>query len=314
MLTGEDGKFTIHGLVKGSYTVVVDGAKSASRAEQKGVNTGDTVTIQLAPLGTLNGHVTSNGSAVTAFDLTCKGPTGPVERSFATADGSYTLDHLAPGAYACNVNSDGGAGSGSVTVPTDTATLDLTLAVWGQITGTVVSAFDGSPVPGLNAIPDDSNGQRMTEVIMGNGPVTDANGHFVVDRLQAGTNKLMIFSPTATMTPLATAPYTLAAGQHLDIGSIKVVPPRQGDAGTLGMSVANQNGSVVVSSIKPGGPADAAGLVAGDMILTIDGRAVTQLGVDPAVQFLSSGSIGIGTTVQLGLARGGSVTLTSIKW
>ena len=314
VLSDDAGKFAIRGLSSGTYTVVVEGANSSSRAEQKHVSTGDTVTIQLAPLGTLTGHVTADGNAVTAFDLACRGPAGEVERSFTTADGAYTLDHLAPGSYSCNVSSDGGAGSGSVTVPSDTATLDLSLATWGQITGTVVSAFDGSPVPGLSAVPLDNQGERMTETIMGNGPKTDTDGHFAVGRLQAGSSKLMIFASTSGFTPLATVPYTLTPGQHLDVGSIKVVPPRQGDAGTFGMSVANQNGSVVITSIKPGGPAEAAGLVVGDMILTVDGRAITQLGVDPAVSFLSSGTIGIGTTVQLGLARGGSVTLTSVKW
>ncbi|HEY1547870.1 MAG TPA: PDZ domain-containing protein, partial [Kofleriaceae bacterium] len=164
----------------------------------------------------------------------------------------------------------------------------------------------------LNTIPQ-SDEKRMTEAIMGGGAQTDANGHFTIDRLPAGASNVMIFAPNS-VTPLATTPYTLTSGQHLDLGSIKVVPPRQGDAGTLGMAVANQNGLVVITSIKPGGPAEAAGLVAGDMILTVDGRAVTQLGVDPAVAFLSSGTIGIGVTVQLGLARGGSVTLTSVKW
>ena len=314
VLTDDAGKFAVRGLVSGTYTIVVEGENGSSRAEQKHVATGDTISIQLAPLGTLTGHVTAAGNAVTAFDLSCRGPAGEVERSFATTDGAYTLDHLAPGSYGCNVSSDGGAGSGSVTVPSDTATLDISLATWGQITGTVVSVFDGSPVPDLSAVPMDNQGTRMTETIMGNGPKTDSDGHFAVGRLQAGSSKLMIFSSTSGFTPLATVPYTLTAGQHLDVGSIKVVPPRQGDAGTFGMSVANQNGSVVVTSIKPGGPAEAAGLVAGDMILTIDGRAVTQLGVDPAVSFLSSGTIGIGTSVQLGLARGGSVTLISVKW
>src|SRR6185503_1333628 len=128
--------------------------------------------------------------------LTCRGPAGSIEHSFATTDGSYTLDHLAPGSYSCNVDSDGGAGSGSVTVPADTATLDLALATFGQVTGTVVSAFDGSPVADLSAVPLDNQGQRMTDVIMGNGPKTDSDGHFAVGRLQAGTSKLMIFAST----------------------------------------------------------------------------------------------------------------------
>ncbi|HEY1551478.1 MAG TPA: carboxypeptidase-like regulatory domain-containing protein, partial [Kofleriaceae bacterium] len=153
VLTGEDGAFAIHGLAKGAYTVVVEGANSSSRAQQPHVNTGDTIAIQLEPLGTLTGHVTANGTPVTSFELECKGPTGPVDHSFTTADGSYVLDHLAPGSYSCTATCETGTATSSVTVPADSATLDLALATWGLVTGTVVSAFDGSPVPGLNTIP-----------------------------------------------------------------------------------------------------------------------------------------------------------------
>ena len=57
-----------------------------------------------------------------------------------------------------------------------------------------------------------------------------------------------------------------------------------------------------------------AGIVTGDVIATLAGRSVKDLGGAQVQQYLSSGSIGIGTTVQLGLARGATVVLTSVKW
>ena len=55
----------------------------------------------------------------------------------------------------------------------------------------------------------------------------------------------------------------------------------------------------------------------GDLITSIDGRNVTDLGLVQAMNYLSSGTIGIGVTVQLGIDRAGAksaVSVTSVKW
>ena len=65
---------------------------------------------------------------------------------------------------------------------------------------------------------------------------------------------------------------------------------------------------LTVTQVKPGGPAANAGIVAGDVIATLDGRPVKAARRSTQVQqYLSSGAIGIGTTVQLGLARGATI-------
>src|SRR5262249_15053790 len=106
-------------------------------------------------------------------------------------------------------------------------------------------------------------------------------------------------------------------GERVDLGTLKVVPPRQGDAGTFGMAVSADGGVLSVSSVKPGGPAEQAGIQTGDKIISIYGQAVAELGADHASQFLSSGEVGIGVTVPLELERGGQkvqATVTSVKW
>ena len=70
---------------------------------------------------------------------------------------------------------------------------------------------------------------------------------------------------------------------------------------------------LTVTQVKPGGPAANAGIVVGDVVTTLAGQPVKTLGGPQVEQYLASGSIGIGTTVQLGLTRGATVSLTSVK-
>ena len=323
VLTGADGKFTIAKLRDGDYDVVAEGPHGGSRAEKTPVRPGDNVTIELAPLGTLTGHVTSNGSPVTSYSITCRGP-GTAERTIAAADGAYSIEHMAPGKYACTASCDAGTATGSVDVPTSAATLDLKLTAWASVTGIVINMFDRKPVVGLLAIAGmEDNDAGMADVIAGNGPKTDATGRFIVPRVPVGTGQLLIMDGTGGFKPLATKPYTVTDGQRVDVGTIEIVPPRQGDAGTLGMvtepDVESEKDlakakALTVTQVKPDGPAAAAGIVVGDVITTIDGRNVSDLGAVQSMNYLSSGTIGIGITVAVGLDKKGTVNVTSVKW
>ena len=68
---------------------------------------------------------------------------------------------------------------------------------------------------------------------------------------------------------------------------------------------------------NPAGPAGTAGVQVGELITSIEGRSGTDLGLVAAMNYLSSGTIGIGVTVQLGIDRAGTksqIGVTSIKW
>ena len=121
--------------------MIAEGPRGSSRAEKK-AKTGDTITIELAPLGTLTGKVTLNGAPVVGYQISCHSPAGGADRSSAAADGAYSLEHLAPGSYKCTVEADGGTANGKVDVPAGAATLDLALTPWASISGQVVSMFD----------------------------------------------------------------------------------------------------------------------------------------------------------------------------
>ena len=317
VLTGADGKFTIDHLRHGMYIVIADGPRGSSRVEKDGVKSGDSITLTLQPLGTLTGHVASGGAPVTEYDLTCRGPAGPIDREVSAADGSYSLEHLAPGPYDCKASADAGTATGKVDVPAGAAQLELALMPWASLTGVVVSMFSGAPVPGLSAMVEADN-KGMTAAIMGTGPMTDGTGRFVIERVAAGSGSVMLLNPASTLgNDLATRSFTATQGQRADLGIIKVVPPRQTDAGTLGMTVTAADNVASVTAVKAGGPAAAAGVQVGDKLVSIDGQAVSALGVTQSVQFLSSGQIGVGEVVALGLDRAGTpvqASVTSIKW
>jgi hypothetical protein len=320
VLTSADGQFTIAKLRRGTYKLVVEGPRGATRGEKKNVKTGDTVTIELAALGTLTGRVTALGKPVTKYDISCDGPGREAEKFIEAADGAYTLERLAPGAFTCAVTSDAGTGTGKVDVPAGPATLDIALTPWASISGVVVSVLDKKPVVGVHAFAGAGNDvfveENFTQVMSGKAPTTDAAGHFVIERVGAGKGKVAIM-PAEGFTPLGTRDYTVTAGQRVDVGTIEVVPPRTGDAGTFGFATNIDGDKLLVSSVKEGGPAAAAGVQVGDRIVAISGRDVATLTLPIAQTLLASGSVGVGQAVQLGLDRAGTrvqATVTSVKW
>jgi protocatechuate 3,4-dioxygenase beta subunit len=316
VLANGDGKFAVEHLRTGTYTLVAEGPRGASHAEQKDAKPGDTVTLTLQPLGTLSGHVTLSGAAAPSFAIACSGPSGRIDRQVDSADGAYSLEHLVPGHFTCDATADGGTATGEVDVPPGTATLDLALQPYASIVGSVVSVLDGSPVPGAALAAEGGHGDalQMESLILGNGPMTDATGHFQLDRIAPGSGAVIVMATTSLGKPLATKPYTVTAGQRLDLGPIQVVPPRSGDAGTLGMATDAEASDLAVTTVSPGGPAASAGIVAGDKITAIDGHAVGDLTGPVAETIVSSGTLAAGQTVALTLARGATVSVTAAKW
>ena len=76
----------------------------------------------------------------------------------------------------------------------------------------------------------------------------------------------------------------------------------KGELTGIGAQVEEKGGIIIVVSPIPGSPAERAGILAGDEILEADGHALSNIGVDRAVQFIRGEK---GTTVQLKLRRGG---------
>jgi len=70
----------------------------------------------------------------------------------------------------------------------------------------------------------------------------------------------------------------------------------------------NQDSAVMIASVEAGSPADRAGLASGDIILTLDGTAVT--GADDLIRLLAGDKIG--RTVEVEALRGGEMRRVSL--
>lgn len=319
VLTNADGQFTITRLRKGTFTVEVEGPKGTSRAEKQGVKPGDSVTIKLLSFGSLTGKVTVGGQPVPKYTIQCDGPKDGKQHVEA-ADGVYTIERLAPGSYECDVDSDAGAGEAKAEVASEPKQLDIALVRWATITGVAVDVLTKKPVPGLIVMAGGENGRggqtAFANIMTGKAPTTDQAGRFTVDRVGVGTGTVSLM-PKDGFTPLGTRPYTATEGQRIDLGTIEVVAPRTGDAGTFGMATEVDGDKLVVSSVTDGGPAKTAGVQVGDRILALDGRDVATLTPGISKLLLSSGTVGVGQTVALTLERAGTqvqVSVTSVKW
>jgi hypothetical protein len=305
-LTGDDGRFVIPRLRRGSYQLIAEGATGAERARRVGVKTGDTVTLQLETLGSIAGVVTAAGAPVTDYTISCKGPAGSELQRVRAADGAYRFERRPPGKYACTVTSELGPASGTVTVKGAAVTLDLTIGAWGAILGTVINVMTGAPMPGLKlaAMSDGGSPGNFQELLTGGGPTTDAAGRFEVGKQPAGKNNLLIIDGGLTgFHIVATREVVLGPGERKDLGVIKALAPRVGPAGTLGLTAESRSGKLAVIAVVDGGPAAVAGVKVGDTITAIDGHAIADLTLDLAGDAIDTEHVAAGQVVTLSLAR-----------
>ena len=314
VLSDDGGRFVIDRLHPGTYTVIAEGPRGSSRGEVKSVKTGTSTTVKLAALGKLVVTVTERGTPVKTYDVECTSQRRDIERHAVTDDGSYALENLPPAEYTCQIDAATGTGEGKVTVPSGEAKLAVALSAFGSLTGVVVNVLTNKPVPGLSIIADTRDGSGFIAAMAGQGVKTDGSGRFVVERVRAGKGQLMILGRDHAISSMASHEYTAKEGERTDLGTIKIAPPRTTEAGTFGLATEIDGDALKVTSVDAGKPAAQAGIVVGDRIVAVEGQAVKTVGADLARKLLSSGTVGIGETYRLGLERGPTVTITSVKW
>ncbi len=202
--TDASGGFTIDKLRPGTYAVMADGARGASRGIKSGVQTGDLVTIMLVSRSSLTIAVTRGGKPAQKVSLSCSGPVGTYGLQ-AEADSKYTFSDLARGEYRCEATSADGSATASVIVGGEPMTLTMTLGPYATLTGVVVSALTEQPVPSIQVI------------ARGTGAKTGADGRFVLERVPAGTDEIGLL-PEQLGMGFDKYPYSAKPGERVDLG------------------------------------------------------------------------------------------------
>ncbi|WP_437677148.1 carboxypeptidase regulatory-like domain-containing protein [Sorangium sp. So ce131] len=325
VLTDPEGRFVLGGLREGVYTV---------RAYRKGggdgiaehVKTGDTVTLALQPAGAISGTLTVPGGKVPdRFTVRVIDRASMFFRSetFVFTEGAFTIGDLPEGKY--TVSTAAQEGTAAAEVPLGPGEhrrgVVLALAPLAAVRGQVVSLDDGAPVVGVNVrIVNRAPGSMLPPGAMEDN-LTDASGRFEVSGVASGRVAVILMPSDPMNSPYdgAAIPFDVQAGGSTDVGRI-ALPKRRlrpGDPpGDLGYSIKWGSDFMVdivemtfeVSEVRSAGPAAAAGLRVGDVIVSVDGHNVRgKMGY----LYHALSTVPSGARVTLGLARGANVSITA---
>ena len=321
-LSGADGAFTIGELDDAAYDVRAM-TRAQGSAIARGVRAGARdVELRLGAAGAiLRGTVRDgSGKPITAFTVVAWPRVGvlgrgPDERATVIdAEGRYALP-LVPGTYLVSAAARGFARAPDRTVEIGDsgAEADFTLARGSRIFGRVVERGAGTPIAGAiiafegHALDDGIGLSTETE--------SAADGSFSLEGLPPGRESLNV--QAAGHNGRILGALVVPADGALGPLTIDLAPTAPGEepstelVGIAAMLAARPEGMVILS-VSPGGGADEAGLVAGDIILSIDGQSVEPLGFVGAIQLMRGPEDSIVTLV-VKRKDGGAVQTIAVR-
>jgi RNA polymerase sigma factor (sigma-70 family) len=277
--TTVDGQFTLDDLLAGTYALRAR-APTGVEAVLPNIRAGQRdVTLVLPNPGAL--EVTTVGfktaAQVTAIRTEMVGAEAP---AFATAAGNvYRFKNLSPGKYAVTARSAAEVATTTVQVITGrTARTTLTSGGSGVVAGHVRDFKTQRPVEGMTCRVWPRQGIELAPAPPGEGVRVDAQGAFLMAAAPAGQIAIWcdgLWQNYSNGLRLI----TLSPSQRTDI-DVPVVAWSEEPGTTLGGFGAEFDPRILVPrlvSVKPGGPAAAAGLQDGDVIVAVDGASVTEL-------------------------------------
>jgi protocatechuate 3,4-dioxygenase beta subunit len=313
-VTGADGAFALADLEMGRYQVSARAEGRAPGSVSRVAPGAKDVLIELGPGGRLRGCVrdAASGAPVAPFTVLVYEKPGPIERSLQRSrsvidpSGCYALDDLSPGPAAVVVSAPGYGASRErqVDVPeAGEAVADAVLTRGGSVSGQVVDDTDGAPIAGARiAVEGALEGAASTFPVLSEA-VTGDDGRFVVAGLPARASLFVAAAghharilggldvpPGATVGPFELRLRRVAEGEEPQV-----------DLAGIGVQLSARGEGAVVANVVPGGGGADAGLRRGDLIVTVDGRSVVDLGFQDTVNAIRGPE---GSTVVLGLRRG----------
>ncbi len=199
----------------------------------------------------------------------------------------------------------------------------LSFVLQARITlkGRFIALDDRSPIPGMIVVarPRKSRGSFSIDPDGDKKNITDADGRFEIARAPTGDLFLIAFPLNRgdSKFPFARITRTARGGSPtFDLGDIKLPRLRmslRSRGGDLGYEIAEVGADVEefdrkweISLVRPDGPAASSGLVAGDVLISVEGHDVT----GPNRHMYSAlVRVPEGTKVTLGLERDASVEI-----
>jgi protocatechuate 3,4-dioxygenase beta subunit len=325
VLTDADGRFELDQLPDGRYVVGAN-RKGGGQAVLEDVALGSHIELIISSTGELAGTVTlAGGGAPERFTISLADKAAGINLSdsYYRTDGVWHIREVPAGSYEITATASEGTtklepaitlGEGEVR-----ENLELVLEPRVTVRGRLIDLETREPVAGLEVMVA-GNGSFM---LRNTGPrqnVTGADGRFEVADAPTGRVEIIAWNRTGGSKAKYGWHHQVLTVESepavQDVGDIEVVARRLENnekPGDLGFALNDWDPTIepeewkpVVASVRPGGPADGSGLVAGDVIEKVNGHDV--LG-KPGSRYGSLTQVPVGTTITLGLSEGKTVEI-----
>ncbi len=303
----EAGRFSFTVPRAGRYLIAVEATGYARLAVPDVAPNEVELVLTLKAGGRLRGRVTGPKGPPASFTVIVWEKQGEVsltpraQASFLSETGEFLLEGLAPGSYVASAIAAEHAPSPRVSFAIGNvgaeASVVLELRAGARVFGRITSQRTGSPIGGARV---------SVEGVVGPGGATavssarsQVDGTFSLTGMSAGLGSISVFAEGHHGRLIS----GISPKEGEDVGplAIDLRPVAKGDEPKLelvgiGAVLSGQNDALLVREVVEGGGAAAAGIAAGDEIISIDGRAVTDLGFDQGIQSIRGVE---GTTVTL---------------
>jgi len=329
ILTDDDGRFTVGELSDGKYTIRAF-RKGGGEAVAEHIEVGTTdVELEIETTGSMSGVVSVKGGSPPArFKVTAVDKKLGIRESdsFYKTQGAWSLTELAAGDFEVTVTSDAGDAEATVSLAAgeEADGIELELTPRLEVSGRVLDLETDEPVPGIR-VSINARGGGFNITMSGKGDqenVSDDAGNFTLPNATAGRVTIMLmprdwgnddygWSSVPADIPADATAHTLP-----DIHIVKSRKKREDDGSDLGFKIKDTppgaeaaETPISVAFVRPGGPAQKAGLKVGDVIEAVDGHDVTG-----AKRYLYStlSRVKVGTSLKLKLGER-TVTVVAAK-
>ena len=323
VITDGEGRFETPDLPPGTYAIQAERRGAGGDALAEHVAPGTSVRLVIAEVGEIGGAVRlAGGGAPERLRVSARerGLKGYRSDEFFRTGGRFALTGLPPGTYTVRAEAPEGAAEAEVTIAAGEVrrSVELVLAPRVTVRGRVIDLETGAPIAGM-AVEIGAGGfaGQATE----RRHVTDAAGRFELREVPTGQVRVSV--RPANLDLGSAYAWASVTRQLEGTGTIELVPVElvrrkvaPGAAGgVLGFAIGQPQAGedpgarrIVVVAVEPGGPADSAGLRAGDEIVAVGGYAV---GGTNSHRYYALTTVPAETTIALTLARGETIAVTA---
>jgi membrane-associated protease RseP (regulator of RpoE activity) len=199
-------------------------------------------------------------------------------------------------------------------LPVDAGTTDvkIKLSAGATLLGVVVDATTGKPMEYARVTREGASG-GATAMAANAGVVTRADGTFELAGIPAGPFTISIGA--GEHHPKLAGGLVAQDGQTIGPMKFELAKLKEGeepriDLVGIGVKLAAAGEALKVEMVAPESGAAAAGIVAGDLLVAVDGVPVTQLGIDGSVARIRGVA---GTKLSVGVKRGEQVSTLVVE-